>query len=338
MQNRYENYEIISKVINLTDDETAALKNNKRHFPVSVTPYMMSLIDPNDHNDPIRRTLIPVNAEFEINPGEYIDPLGEDKHSPFPGLVHKYPDRVLLLMTDFCPVYCRYCTRSRLVGGNADFAVSKKQWQKAIDYIDANTQIHDVLISGGDPFIFSDDKLSWLLERLRKIKHLDYIRIGSKMPISLPQRFTKTLIERLKQFQPLFISIHVNHINELSEEANESCERLADAGFPLGSQTVLLKGINDQPDIIQDLMRALLRVRVKPYYLLQCDPIQGSAHFKTPVQTGLDIIHYLRGRTSGYAIPQFILDIPEGGGKIALVPEYITGRSGDGTANTQKFL
>ena len=235
MQNRLGTLEQIEKIIQLTDSERSALTDPKRNFPVSITPYMMALIDPVNHLDPIRRTLIPVEDEFVINEGEYRDPLGEDKHSPFPGLVHKYPDRALLLMTDRCPVYCRYCTRSRLVGGKADFSITKMQWQRSIDYIDEHQDIHDVLISGGDPFMFADDKLYWLLERLSQIDHLDYIRIGTKMPISLPQRFTSELIERLKHFHPLYLSIHVNHIDELTPESEYICQKLADAGIPLGS-------------------------------------------------------------------------------------------------------
>lgn len=329
MRKRYQCIEDISQVLSLSEQERIALTDNKRAFPVSITPHMMAMIDRLNSDDPLRRTLIPVPDEFLISKGEYSDPLGEDKHSPFPGLVHKYPDRVLFLMTDHCPVYCRYCTRSRLVGGNADFTSTKKQWLRSIQYIKDNQNIHDVLISGGDPFIFSDDKIIWLLEQLQGIKHLDYIRIGTKIPVSLPQRFTNELIERLKRFHPLYLSIHINHSAELAEESLHCLNRLADAGLPMGSQTVLLKGINDEPETIQSLMRLLIKNRVKPYYLLQCDPIAGSAHFKTSVQTGLDIMHYLRGRTSGYAIPQLILDVPEGGGKIPLVPEYIKGRDGD---------
>ncbi|MCJ8328711.1 MAG: KamA family radical SAM protein [Lentisphaeria bacterium] len=329
MQNRLRTAEDFDHCFNLTDSERSALTDSERPFPVSITPYYAGLIDPQDADDPLRKTMIPRLDEFVAGEGEYDDPLAEDVNSPVPGLVHRYEDRVLFLMTDHCPVYCRYCTRSRLVGGNADFEMTKRRWQQSIEYIQAHTEIHDVLISGGDPLTFSDEKLEWLLSRLADIKHLDFIRIGTKVPVVMPQRITTKLCEMLKKYHPVFMSIHVIHPNEITDESSAAFKKLADAGIPLGSQTVLLKGVNDTSACILKLMRLLLKNRVRPYYLLQCDPIKGSAHFRTKVEKGIEIIKDLRGHLSGYGIPQFILDVPNGGGKIPLVPDYITGREND---------
>ncbi|HKJ16837.1 MAG TPA: KamA family radical SAM protein [Xanthomonadales bacterium] len=322
MRNRLSSTADLSQKFELTIAEKEALAFPGRPFPVSITPYYASLID-NRPDDPLRKTMIPVGNEFVRGPGEYSDPLGEDPNSPVAGLVHRYPDRVLFLMTDHCPVYCRYCTRSRLVGGNADWAMTKASWQKAIDYIAARPNIHDVLISGGDPLIYGDQKLEWLLGHLSAITHIDFIRIGTKVPMVLPQRITPELCKMLAQFHPLYFSIHVTHENELTAESRQACELLSDSGIPLGSQTVLLKGVNDNADALKSMFRRLLRMRVKPYYLLQCDPIEGSAHFRTPIKKGIEIMRALRGRLSGYGIPRFIVDLPEGGGKIALEPDYL---------------
>ena len=326
MQHRLNSLEALERVFALSDDELQALREPGRQFPVSLTPYYASLLSLQDAENPLRKTMIPVPDEFKVSEGEYSDPLGEDKNSPVPSIVHKYIDRALFLVTDHCPIYCRYCTRSRLVGGNADFEMTKRQWQKGIDYIAAHSEIHDVLISGGDPLIFSDAKLEWLLKRLSAIPHLDYIRIGSKIPVAMPMRITDELCQMLKKYHPLFMSIHITHPAELTSEGSMALQKLAEAGIPLGSQTVLLKGVNDEPNTMLILMRKLLQNRVKPYYLLQCDPILGSTHFRTPVEKGIEILEFLRGKISGYGIPQFILDIPEGGGKIPLVPEYIEKR------------
>lgn len=327
MRNRLNTVAELSQIFDLTTAERQALAFPGRPFPVSITPYYASLIE-NRPDDPLRKTMIPVGDEFIRGPGEFSDPLGEDPNSPVPGLVHRYPDRVLFLMTDHCPVYCRYCTRSRLVGGNASWSMTRANWQHAIDYIASRPGIHDVLISGGDPLIYGDEKLEWLLSRLSRIDHLDYVRIGTKVPVVLPQRITSELCEMLSRYHPLFISVHITHENELTSEAQLACERLANAGIPLGSQTVLLKGVNDDADGLKRMFRRLLQVRVKPYYLLQCDPIEGSAHFRTPIQQGIEIMRALRGRLSGYAIPRFIIDLPEGGGKIALEPDYLEEKDG----------
>jgi lysine 2,3-aminomutase len=244
--------------------------------------------------------------------------------------VHRYPDRVLFLTTGFCSTYCRYCTRSRMVGEtNGEYSFNISNWEKAAQYIEAHPEIRDCLLSGGDPLSIGDDKLEWLFNRLRSIKHLEFIRIGTKIPVVMPQRITPKLTKMLKKFHPLWMSIHFTHPSELTPEVTEACKRLADAGIPLGSQTVLLKGINDDINVMKPLMQGLLRNRVKPYYIYQCDPVSGSSHFRTPVQKGIEIIEGLRGHTTGYANPQFVVDAPGGGGKIPLLPDYIAGRDGD---------
>ncbi|MGH7187286.1 MAG: KamA family radical SAM protein, partial [Pseudomonadota bacterium] len=252
-----------------------------------------------------------------------------DHDSAVPGLVHRYPDRVLFLTTGFCSTYCRYCTRSRVVGeAGGEYSFSVPQWERALAYLEAHTEIRDVLLSGGDPLTLADDKLDWLLGRLRRIKHIEFLRIGTKVPVVLPQRVTRELTRMLRKHHPLWLSLHFTHPDELTAEVAESCARLADAGIPLGSQTVLLKGINDDVEVMRPLMHGLLKIRVKPYYLYQCDPITGSAHFRTSVDKGLEIIAGLRGHTSGYAVPTYVIDAPGGGGKIALIPDPVVGRDG----------
>ncbi len=274
--------------------------------------------------------MIPVTDEYLQCPGEAEDPLGEDKDSPVPGIVHRYPDRVLFLVANSCASNCRYCTRSRMVENPDSSSIFfQSQWEQAIAYIDAHDEVRDVLLSGGDPLTLSDEKLDWLLSRLRRIPHVEFLRIGTKVPVVMPQRITNSLARVLKRSHPLWVSIHFTHPDELTPETNEACARLADAGIPLGSQTVLLAGINDSVDTMKRLMHGLLKARVKPYYLYQCDPIVGSSHFRTPVQKGLEIIQGLRGHTSGYAVPSYVIDAPGGGGKIPLLPEYLVGRDGD---------
>ena len=262
--------------------------------------------------------------------GEADDPLAEDRDSPVPGLVHRYPDRVLLLTTDFCSTYCRYCTRSRMVGHGGECRSSYDRWSKALDYIAATPAVRDVLLSGGDPLTLPNDRLEWLLARLRRIPHVEIIRIGSKVPAVMPQRVTLALTRMLKRYHPLWLSLHFTHPDELTAEVHHACTRLADAGIPLGSQTVLLAGINDDVDTMRRLFQGLLKVRVRPYYLYQCDPIPGSSHFRTPVAKGLEIIQGLRGYTTGYAVPSFVIDAPGGGGKVPLLPDYVVERQGDG--------
>lgn len=318
----------LGRILRLTDDERAAIAAAGGRLPVSVTPYYASLLDPDDSRHGLRRTVIPVRAEQHQSPGEYADPLGEDSRMAAPGLVHTYPDKVLFLVTDRCPVYCRYCTRSRLVGGGKPVS-NTARWEKALLYVRNKPEVRDVLISGGEPFTLSDAKIEWLLRRLRAIPHVEIVRFSTKAPASLPQRITPALVRMLRKYQPLWLSVHFTHPDELTPEAGAACARLADAGIPMCSQTVLLKGVNDDPATMRRLMTGLLRVRVKPYYLHQCDAVFGSAHFRTPVSAGLDLIRGLHGHTTGYAVPAFMIDAPGGGGKVPVSPEYIVGRDGD---------
>src|SRR4051812_23530276 len=327
-RHRIRKLDQIEKLLALSDDEREALVKGESMLPVGITPYYMSLLDRYEALQPLRRTVIPVTGEFLRTPGEADDPLGEDGHSPTPGLVHRYPDRVLLLALDFCSTYCRYCTRSRVVG-HGEIMPSEARLEKAFEYIRQTPQIRDVLISGGDPLALSEEKLDWILGKLRSIPHLEFIRIGTKMPAVLPQRITPQLIRVFKKYSPLWMSIHFLHPDECTPEAMQACSRLADAGIPLGSQTVLLKGVNDSVPVMKELCHRLLTMRVRPYYIYQCDPISGSAHFRTTVQKGLDIMEGLRGHTTGYAVPSYVIDAPGGGGKIPLQPNYVVGREGD---------
>ena len=330
MRHRIKDLEGLTRVVHLSDDERSAFLRHTGSLPVGISPYYASLLDESDALQPLRRSVVMVNAEYQIDPGEADDPLNEDADSPVPGLVHRYPDRVLFLVTGTCPVYCRYCTRSRMVGSpTGEYRFNVSQWEAAIDYIAATPAIRDVLISGGDPLILSDDRLEWLLSRLRRIKHVEFLRIGSKVPATLPQRITTALTRMLKRYHPLFMSIHFVHPVELTPEVRQACSRLADAGIPLGSQTVLLAGINDDVETLRTLFHGLLRFRVKPYYLYQCDPVTGSAHFRVPVESALRIVEGLRGHTTGYAVPTFVVDAPGGGGKIPIHPETYVGREGD---------
>jgi len=330
VRNRIRKLDLLERFLELTPDEQEAVQQRTSNLPIAITPYYLSLLDPANPDQPLRRTHVPVSGEFVNTIGEDPDPLSEDHSTAVPGLVHRYPDRVLFLTTGFCSTYCRYCTRSRMVGEtNGEYSFSISQWETAAQYIEAHPEIRDCLLSGGDPLSIGDDKLEWLLARLRKIPHLEFIRIGTKIPVVMPQRITKNLCNMLKKHHPLWISIHYTHPDELTPEAYEAATRLADAGIPLGSQTVLLKGINDDAMLLKKLYHGLLTMRVKPYYLYQCDPVSGSAHFRTSVEKGLEIIRQLRGHTTGYAIPQFVVDAPGGGGKIPLLPDYVVGRDGD---------
>ncbi len=303
-----------------TESERLALERTDWQFPFSITPYYLSLINPKDPNDPLRKTCIPRIDESFISPGEAVDPLAEEETSPVPGIVHRYPDRALFLVTDFCSVYCRYCTRSRLVGGHSDTVDSC--WDEALAYLTEHTEIRDVVISGGDPLTLSDERLATLLSRFKAIKHIEMVRIGTKVPFVMPQRITPALVKVLKTYRPLYMNIHATHPHEMTVEAQIACNRLADAGIVLGSQTVLLSGVNDSPDVMKLLMHKLLSVRIRPYYLFQCDPIIGSAHFRTTIEKGKTIMDALRGHTSGLAIPQYVVDTPGGGGKVPMLPNY----------------
>jgi lysine 2,3-aminomutase len=327
-RNRIRKLDQFEAMLQLSPNEREGIQKGGSMLPVGITPYYMSLLDAEDSEQALRKTVVPRADEFLRTRGEADDPLGEDGHSPVPGLVHRYPDRVLLLALDFCSTYCRYCTRSRVVG-HGEILPNEKRLEAAFEYLRQNTQIRDVLISGGDPLALAEDKLDWILSRLRAIPHIEFVRIGTKMPAVLPQRITPELTRVLKKYHPLWMSVHFLHPDECTPESNKACSKLADAGIPLGSQTVLLKGVNDSVDTMKQLIHRLLMMRVRPYYLYQCDPISGSAHFRTSVAKGLEIIEGLRGHTTGYAVPTYVIDAPGGGGKIPLQPNYLVGRDGD---------
>jgi lysine 2,3-aminomutase len=327
LAHRLNTVDELSKVIHLTPDEVVGL-SAPRHFRVDITPYFASLMDPDDPNCPIRRQVIPTSKEMIPFTAEMIDSLAEDAHSPVPGLVHRYPDRVLMLVTTQCASYCRFCTRSRIVGDpGAQF--SRKDYDAQISYIAQTPQVRDVLLSGGDPLMLPQHILKNLLERLRAIPHVEVIRIGSRVPVFLPQRITPDLTDMLRQYHPLWMNIHFNHQKEITPQVRTALARLADAGIPLGSQSVLLAGINDCPNIMKDLVHKLVMNRVRPYYLYQCDLVHGAGHFRTPVATGVQIIEALRGHTSGFAVPTFVIDAPRGGGKIPVMPNYVLTQSPD---------
>lgn len=318
----------LERMLLLSRPEREILDKGGGMLPFGITPYYMSLVSAESSENPLRRTVVPTSMEYSRSEGEADDPLGEDQHSPVPGLVHRYPDRVLLLVTDFCSTYCRYCTRSRMVG-HGQIAPAHARLEAALEYIRQTPTVRDVLLSGGDPLILSDERLDWLLGELRQIRHVELVRLGTKIPAVLPQRVTPQLCRMLRRHHPLWMSLHFIHPEECTPEAFDACTRLADAGIPLGSQTVLLRGVNDEVEVMKELVHKLVMMRVRPYYLYQCDPISGSAHFRTPVSKGLEIIEGLRGHTSGYAVPTFVIDAPGGGGKIPLQPEYVAGRDGD---------
>ena len=328
LSRRIRRLDQLERMCLLSQAERSALVRSDCRLPFAVTPYYMSLIDPFDPQQPLRRCVIPVLSEFERTRGEADDPLSETGHGPVEGIVHRYPDRVLLMVHDSCSTYCRYCTRSRVVGHD-EMCFAPNRLQAALQYLREHTEVRDVLLSGGDPLTLADDSLDWLLGQLRGIRHLQILRIGTKAPAVLPQRITPQLVRVLKKHHPLLMSLHFTHPDECTPESALACRRLADAGIPLGSQTVLLKGINDQIPVMLGLMHRLLMMRVKPYYLYQCDPITGSAHFRTSVARGLEIIRGLRGHTSGYAVPTYVIDAPGGGGKIPLLPDYLAGREGE---------
>ena len=312
----------------LTPEELAGARLANHKLALGITPYFFNLIDPADENCPVRRQVVPRLEETVTAPWEMSDPCGEDSHSPVPGLVHRYPDRVLFLVTDRCASYCRYCTRSRLVS-NASGYDFHPAFDQQIAYIAAHPEIRDVLLSGGDPLLLNDEKLENLLSRLRAIPHLEFLRIGTRIPVFLPQRITPELCAMLKQFHPLFLSVHVNHPRELTTEVRAALGRLADAGIPLGNQSVLLKHVNDREDVMLALVQKLLMCRVKPYYLYQCDLIAGSAHLRASVAKGLELMEKLRGHTTGYAVPTYVIDAPGGGGKVPVSPEYVLSHNAD---------
>ena len=325
LRNSITGIEGLKRIMKLSAKEVMAVNNLKGRLPMRITPYFASLVYDSGYSHPLRRNVIPVVEELIQTRIEQSDPLHEKSFSPVKGIVHRYPDRVLFTVTQVCSCYCRYCTRSHSVGklekpGRSDY-------EKAFEYIASHKEIRDVLISGGDPLTLSDNILEYIVSNIRKIEHVEIIRIGTRVPVVMPMRITDELINMLKRYQPLFISLHFSHPGEITDECIQACNKLADGGFPLGSQTVLLKGINDNVPVMKELFHKLLKMRVRPYYLYQCDLIPGSGHFRTTVRKGLEIIKGLRGFTSGYAIPSFVIDAPGGGGKIPLIPDYVVEHS-----------
>ena len=321
LTNRLNTVEDFEKVLHLTEAERNALATPGL-FRVDITPYFVSLIDPDDPNDPIRKQVVPTDSEIVPFVGMMEDSLAEDRHSPVPGLVHRYPDRVLMLVTTQCASYCRYCTRARIVG-DPSATFSRAEFEMQIDYLKRTPQVRDVLLSGGDPLTLAPKLLEELLTRLREIPHIEIIRIGSRVPVFMPMRVTDELCDLLGRFHPLWLNIHVNHPNEISKELADAADKLSRAGVPLGNQSVLLAGVNDCVHIQRKLVHDLVRIRVRPYYLYQCDLVEGAGHFRTPVGKGIEIIEGLRGHTSGYAVPTYVVDAPGGGGKIPVMPNYL---------------
>lgn len=322
LQNRISSREQVEEYLELTPEEQAGCDFANHKLAFSITPYFFNLIDTENPDCPVRRQLIPRGDEMVTSPEELLDPVGEEHSMPVEGIVHRYPDRVLFLVTDRCAAYCRYCTRSRLVSNAQDYNFHP-EFESGLRYIESHPEIRDVLLSGGDPLLLSDRKLDTLLGRLRAIPHVEFIRIGSRIPVFLPQRITPKLQEIFRKHGPIWMSIHVNHWKECTQELYQACEHLAYAGVPLGNQSVLLRGVNDDLETMRRTVHRLLMMRVRPYYLYQCDLITGSRHLRTSVQTGIDIIKGLRGHTSGYAVPQYVIDAPNGGGKVPINPDYI---------------
>jgi len=325
LSNRINTPEEFEKVIPLADDEREAL-SAAHLFRVDITPYYASLIDPDDPNDPIRKQVVPTAGEMVPFTAMMEDSLAEDRHSPVPGLVHRYPDRVLMLVTTQCASYCRYCTRSRIVGDPAE-TFSRDEFEMQLEYLKRTPQVRDVLLSGGDPLVLAPKILEEILSRLREIPHIEILRIGSRVPVFLPMRITDDLTDMLQKYHPMWLNIHVNHSNEISAELADACDRLTRAGIPLGNQSVLLAGVNDNVHIQRQLVHDLVRIRVRPYYLYQCDLVEGAGHFRTPVAKGIEIMEGLRGHTTGFAVPTYCIDGPGGGGKIPVMPHYLISMS-----------
>ena len=322
ISHRVTTVEELKEVIPLTKTEETGITQCLETLRMAVTPYYASLINPNDPQCPVRKQAIPTALELHVGEYDLFDPLHEDMDSPVPGLTHRYPDRVLLLVTDQCSMYCRHCTRRRMAG-QTDQALPLEHFQQALQYIRATPQVRDVLISGGDPFTFSDDRLDNILSNLRAIPHVEIIRIGSRIPVVLPMRITDDLVQMLRKYHPIWVNTHFNHPKEITPESQAALARLADAGIPLGNQSVLLRGVNDCPNIMKKLVHLLVKNRVRPYYIYQCDLSTGIEHFRTSVSKGIEIVENLRGHTSGYAVPTYVVDAPGGGGKIPVSPQYL---------------
>lgn len=322
VRNRIETLEELKKYIKLTAEEEEGVRKSLQTLRMAITPYYLSLINPNDPNCPVRKQAIPSISETFTSAADLLDPLHEDEDSPVPGLTHRYPDRVLFLITDMCSMYCRHCTRRRFAG-QKDAATPKDNIDKGIEYIANHPEVRDVLLSGGDALLVSDSRLEEIISRLREIPHVEIIRIGSRTPVVLPQRITDDLVNMLKKYHPVWLNTHFNHSDEITPESYEACSKLANAGVPLGNQSVLLRGVNDCPNIMKKLVHNLVKMRVRPYYIYQCDLSMGLEHFRTPVSKGIEIIESLRGHTSGYAVPTFVVDAPGGGGKTPVMPQYV---------------
>lgn len=322
VKNRIETLDELKKYVKLTPEEEEGVAKSLQTLRMAITPYYISLINPDDPFDPVRRQAIPTGAETHQAAADLLDPLHEDEDSPTPGLTHRYPDRVLLLITDMCSMYCRHCTRRRFAG-HKDAESPSERIDKAIEYIARTPQVRDVLLSGGDALMVSDAKLEDIIKRLRAIPHVEIIRIGSRTPVVCPQRITDDLVNMLKKYHPIWLNTHFNHPNEVTAESAEACAKLANAGVPLGNQSVLLRGVNDCVYVMKDLVHELVKMRVRPYYIYQCDLSMGLEHFRTPVSKGIEIIEGLRGHTSGYAVPTFVVDAPGGGGKTPVMPQYV---------------
>ncbi len=326
IKNRITTVDELKRILNIQPKILKQIKKCSEILRMAITPYYASLMNPDDPDDPIRKQAVPDIMELQEGSSALEDPLHEDVDSPVPGLTHRYPDRVLLLITDQCSMYCRHCTRRRLTGTH-DKMMPKKRIKEALDYIRCTPTVRDVLLSGGDSLCVPDEKLEYILAKLREINHVEIIRLGTRTPVVLPQRITADLCKMLKKYQPIWINTHFNHPAEVTPESRKACSMLADAGMPLGNQTVLLKGVNDCPYLIKDLMHRLLEMRVRPYYLYQCDWAPGIEHFRTSVAKGIEIIELLRGHTSGLAVPTYVIDAPGGGGKIPVAPQYLISQS-----------
>lgn len=326
VRNRVTTVDELTKFIDLTQEEEESIRKSLQILRMSITPYYLSLIDNNNPHCPIRKQAIPTKEELFISPSDLDDPLDEDEDSPVPGLTHRYPDRVLFLITDMCSMYCRHCTRRRFAG-QTDTSRSTSQIDAGIDYIARTPQVRDVLLSGGDALLISDNKLEYIIKRLREIPHVEIIRIGTRTPVVMPQRITPELVAMLRKYHPIWVNTHFNHPTEITPETIEACERMADAGIPLGNQSVLLRGINDCTHVMKKLVLNLVKIRVRPYYLYICDQSRGISHFRTPVSKGIEIMENLRGHVSGFAIPTFVVDAPGGGGKIPVMPTYLISQS-----------
>ncbi|TCL31589.1 lysine 2,3-aminomutase [Anaerospora hongkongensis] len=324
--NRITSPEQLKQVIPLTAEEEEGIKNCLQSLRMAITPYYATLIDPENVCCPVRKQAVPTAAELDYSHFDMADPLHEDQDSPVFGLTHRYPDRVLLLVTDQCSMYCRHCTRRRIAGA-CDQARTKQQIDACIRYIRDTPVVRDVVLSGGDAFLLSDDLIEYILKELRQIEHVEIIRFGTRTPVVLPQRVTKELCDMLKRYHPIYVNVHFNHPKEITPASREACARLADAGIPLGNQAVLLKGVNDCPELIKKLMQELLAIRVRPYYIYQCDMSKGIQHFRTPISSGIQAIEYMRGHTSGLAVPTYVVDAPGGGGKIPVMPQYLVSQN-----------